>query len=132
MIRAVVFDCFGVLVEQEGQPNQELLAFIRDELKPRYRIGLLSNAEAGVVERQIGTEWLRVFDDVVVSGEVGLQKPDAAIFELAARRLEVSLQEALLVDDLTRYVTAAAQLGMQVAQYRGFERFRRELDGMLG
>ncbi len=52
--------------------------------------------------------------DIVVSGRVGLLKPDARIFELTARRAGLAPAELLFVDDSTRNVAAAAALGYDV------------------
>lgn len=61
------------------------------------------------------------FDDVVISAEVGLRKPDPAIFELAARRLEVEPPACVFVDDLDLNVEAAEALGMRGIHHAGDE-----------
>jgi putative hydrolase of the HAD superfamily len=53
-----------------------------------------------------------LLDAKVVSGEVGLRKPDPAIYALAADQLGVPLAECAFVDDLEPNVQAAADLGM--------------------
>jgi HAD superfamily hydrolase (TIGR01509 family) len=52
--------------------------------------------------------------DVVVSGEVGLMKPDPRIFALAAERAGLAPAELLFVDDSKRNTDAAAALGFDV------------------
>jgi epoxide hydrolase-like predicted phosphatase len=95
------------------------------------RTGLLSNSW--------GTElypWERLhetFDTLVISGEVGLRKPDPAIFELAAERLGLEPAQCAFVDDLDRNVRAAADLGMHAVHHTGdVEETRRRLQGLLG
>lgn len=61
----------------------------------------------------------RTFDDVVISGEVGLRKPDPAIFLLAAERLDVAPDACVFVDDHPLNLKAAAALGMQTILHRG-------------
>lgn len=56
--------------------------------------------------------WDDLFDAVVISGEVGLRKPDSAIFQLAAARLAAEPAECVFVDDLPGNVAAAADVGM--------------------
>jgi HAD superfamily hydrolase (TIGR01509 family) len=51
---------------------------------------------------------------VVVSGEVGLMKPDPRIFQLAAERAGLAPAELLFVDDSRRNTDAAAALGFDV------------------
>lgn len=52
------------------------------------------------------------FDTTVISGEVGLRKPDAAIFELTLERLGVPASGCVFVDDNHANIVTAEQLGM--------------------
>ncbi|GAA4981420.1 HAD-IA family hydrolase [Kitasatospora paranensis] len=52
------------------------------------------------------------FDEVVLSAEVGLRKPDPAIFRLVLDRLGVSAEECLFVDDSEQNLATAAELGI--------------------
>lgn len=80
-----------------------------------YRTGLVTNNA-----REWGETWRRVvpldelFDVVLDSSEVGLRKPDPAIYRLACERLGVAPAECLFVDDLECNVAAAQRLGMEV------------------
>jgi putative hydrolase of the HAD superfamily len=53
-----------------------------------------------------------LLDVKVVSAEVGMRKPDPAIYTLAADRLGVDASDCVFVDDIEHNVTAAAELGM--------------------
>lgn len=61
------------------------------------------------------------FDDVVISAQVGLRKPDPAIFHLAAERLGVPLEASVFVDDLDRNVAVARDLGLVAIHHDGDE-----------
>lgn len=52
------------------------------------------------------------FDAVVLSHEVGLRKPDPAIFELTADRLGMEPRQCAFIDDVAHYLEPARQLGM--------------------
>ena len=54
---------------------------------------------------------------VLVSGEVGLVKPDPAIFRLLCERVGMEPQELLFVDDSERNVEAAEKLGFRVHHF---------------
>ena len=92
---------------------EELLPVLRG----RVRLGLLSNATAGATARFAERGITAHFDDVVCSGEVGLMKPDPAIFRLAASRLGVEPSECAFVDDMAQHVAAARSVGMRAHQY---------------
>lgn len=96
------------LDEGEIAKNTPLLEYVRELRGRGYKIGLLSN---------IATNWIRdafltaeeqaLFDDMVMSFEVGMVKPDPRIFRLACERLGVEMPQAVLVDDIDRYCAAA-------------------------
>jgi putative hydrolase of the HAD superfamily len=97
------------------EPNLQL---VRD-LRSAYKLAILSNADLslrGRLEGDIGIHHL--FDDVVCSAEVGMAKPEAGIYTLAAERLGLEPGECVFVDDLDTNVEAARQLGMQAVLFR--------------
>jgi putative hydrolase of the HAD superfamily len=106
--------------------DRELIAWIR-ELRQQYKIGLLSNAwdnlRGLLVERwQVADE----FDELVISAEVGLVKPDRLIYELAVQRLAVQPEEAVFFDDILENVQGAQAAGLQAYQYTDVERAKGE------
>ncbi len=95
-----------------------MIAFL-GSLRPRLKTALLSNAWSNTrhVVRQ-RYDFLDVFDVVVFSAEVGMRKPEAAIFHHILSRLEVEPQEAIFVDDLLPNVEAARALGIHAIHFR--------------
>ena len=89
------------------------------------RTGLLSNSWGLDYERD---GWDALFDAVVISGEVGLRKPDPAIYALAAQRLGLSREQIVFIDDLRPNVQAAAAAGMVGVQHVGLETTVSELE----
>jgi HAD superfamily hydrolase (TIGR01509 family) len=71
---------------------------------------------------------MRWFDGSVVSGFVGVAKPDAEIFELLLRRFDLTPSATLLVDDSPRNVRAALSVGMQAVEFRSASELRRLLE----
>jgi HAD superfamily hydrolase (TIGR01509 family) len=173
MIRAIIFDCFGVLAEDgwspfkrqyladpekalavakigkavdEGVrsyedmitetarianvseqvvrtavehkvPNELLFGFITRNLKPRYKIGLLSNASYNVLKHLFSPEQVSIFNATALSYETGLVKPSTDMFHVIAQRLGVRPDECVLVDDQARHCAGAVAIGMQAIQY---------------
>lgn len=72
-------------------------------------------------------DFLRHFDDVVISGHVGLAKPDRRIFELARDRFGVEPARTMFVDDSAANVAAARELGFQAIRHETAAQLRREL-----
>ena len=136
MIKAVIFDCFGVLdgraLGKVVEKNQPLLEYIRHSLKGQYKLGLLSNVGPGYLEDELGEDNLELFDERILSFEVGLVKPELEIYRLAAERLGVQAGECVFVDDRERNVRAAEEVGMRGIVYVNFNQFVRDLKRTLG
>jgi putative hydrolase of the HAD superfamily len=96
-----------------GDLDEPLVDYVR-LLRPRLKTGILSNSADGARrEEERRYRFSELVDDVVYSHEVGLAKPDPAIFELACRRLDVQPPEVVFVDDVPDNVEAAARFGLQ-------------------
>jgi epoxide hydrolase-like predicted phosphatase len=78
----------------------------------KVKLGLLSNANRGWTER-LRSRCGDLFDDVVVSGDVGLAKPDPEVFRLAARRLGVEPAACLMIDDQPQHLESARRVGLR-------------------
>ncbi len=70
-----------------------------------------------------------LFEDIVVSGEEKLAKPDPAIFELAARRFGHAPEAMLFIDDNAANIAAARTLGWQVHLFVDAATLAEELTG---
>jgi epoxide hydrolase-like predicted phosphatase len=113
------------------QLDLELVNYIRS-LRGRYKIGLLSNAFSDL--RQVVTSRLSfsdAFDDMVISAEVNLVKPDARIYQVALQRLGVTAQEAVFIDDMLRNVEGARSQGMKAIHFRQRSQAMAELEWFL-
>ncbi len=99
--------------------DEDLYAFTM-ALKPRYKVGLLSNAtletRAGVARRF--PKFFDMFDVTVFSAEVGIVKPDARIYRLILDRLGVEAQEAVFVDDFIENIEGARRLGLHAIHFK--------------
>jgi epoxide hydrolase-like predicted phosphatase len=189
MIRAIIFDCFGVLVgkgfeatyrsaggdpvrdrafiddvlgqsnlglitetefrtamaqqlklslatwqqamREAEQPDTELLTYIK-ELRKTYKTAVLSNANTGVLEYRIGSDWLEAsFDEVVVSAAVHMVKPDHRIYDYTLEKLGVSAAEAVFIDDREFFLGVARDLGMQTILFKHSDQLKADLEKLL-
>lgn len=86
------------------------------------RTGFLSNGVPEIMARiREDRDLAAYFDAVVASCEVGLAKPDPAIYRLTLDRIEAPAGETLFVDDRDENIAAAAALGLQTMRFRGGE-----------
>ena len=73
-----------------------------------------------------------LFDAVVISGEVGMRKPEEGIFLYAARALGLAPAECVFIDDMEANVAAAAGCGMTGLLHTGAQSTAAALRGLLG
>ncbi len=130
MIKAVIFDFFGV-VEQQGQPNKQLLDYIKTALKPKYKIGIISNAVGDVLYEILLENDVSLFDDIVISHRVGVAKPESAIYYYALKNLGVRADETVFIDDIEDFCEAARAIGIQAIYYQDFQQMKMELERIL-
>jgi 2-haloacid dehalogenase len=93
-----------------------------------YRLYALTNwsAETFPIARE-RFEFLKWFEDIVVSGEVGLAKPDPAIFELAIARCRLDPGKTVFIDDAVHNVEAARRSGLHALHFQDPSRLRADL-----
>jgi HAD superfamily hydrolase (TIGR01509 family) len=111
--------------------NQKLLDYIVT-LRATYKTAMLSNITKQGVERRFPHNELdNYFDVVVVSSEVGYAKPEAEVYTLTAKRLDVEPHACVFIDDRADYVAAAEQIGMRGIVYDTFSQLQRDLTEVI-
>lgn len=97
-------------------------------LRPRLQTGILSNAWDSMRTLFVeDVQLYRYFDSIVISAEVGMAKPDPAIYRLCARRMGVALNEMIFVDDMPHNIDAANALGMHGVLFRSAAQARADI-----
>jgi 2-haloacid dehalogenase len=72
-------------------------------------------------------DFLSWFEGIVISGEVGVNKPDPRIFEHLVGRFGIEPAESLFIDDSPANIDAARALGFRAIQFTDAAELRREL-----
>ena len=122
--RDLVKRLFDVRVEDE------MLEAVRKVAAAGLKTAVLSNSWGqSLYPREVLDD---LFDEVVLSGEVGLRKPDPEIFRLVLRRLGVQASECVFVDDHPGHLEPAARLGMATVMHAVPARTLAELERLLG
>ena len=104
-------------------PSKTILDLVDRLRKNGYQTGLLSNLGSG-------TEWDAAlykagvdkhFDAVILSGDLGVAKPDPRAFEALADAMDVSTNEMVFVDDRESAVAGVESIGVRPVIYHGWE-----------
>jgi len=117
-----IFDRIG-----EDRPMVEALRRARGH---GLRTGLLSNSWG--THRYPRHLFGELFDAVVISGEEGIRKPDAPIYELAIERMALPATEIVFVDDLEHNLEPARRLGLIAIHHRDSQETLEELERLTG
>jgi epoxide hydrolase-like predicted phosphatase len=111
-------------------PDEAMIGAVRAARAAGLRTGLLSNSwRVEDYDRALLTE---LFDAWVISGEVGMRKPDPAIYALAAERVGLPPEALVYVDDLPGNLKPARALGMATVVHRDAAETLPELEALLG
>jgi putative hydrolase of the HAD superfamily len=111
------------------QPDQPMLEAVGGAREAGVPTGLISNSW---VMDHYTDEIRSLFDEVVISAEVGLHKPQPEIYLLAAERLGVAPEDCVFVDDLRENCAGAEAVGMTAILHRDPEQTIPRLEKLLG
>jgi putative hydrolase of the HAD superfamily len=111
------------------RPDEAMIEAVRTAREAGVRTGLISNSWGLGIYERAPTE---LFDETIISGEVGLHKPQPEIYRLACSRLGVDPAEAVFVDDLRENCAGAEAVGMTAILHRSPEATVAELERLFG
>lgn len=90
--------------------------------KDGYKVGILSNIDEAHGVINLHRHIFEHFDEVLLSYQIGVRKPDSAAFRLLANRLHVELEELIFIDDLQLNVDAATAIGVNGIHFETYEK----------
>lgn len=123
------FSNLSEIFENRWIVDGNLVNFIRKEKQNGSKIAVLSNVAQYSFDQFFSKEeQVELFDEAVLSGNEGVSKPDARIFEIACERLGENPDNCVFVDDSPENVLAAEKLGLRGIVYVDFEGFEKEME----
>ncbi|WP_049564717.1 HAD family hydrolase [Nonomuraea sp. SBT364] len=127
----------GTPLEAEGLLDRMFAGFERVEAmydmlsevrKAGLKTCLLSNSWSNTYPRD---GWDEVFDAIVISGEVGMRKPEPGIFRHALDAIGLPGESCVFIDDIEANIVAARTLGITGIHHRDADTTIRELESLL-
>ena len=110
--------------------DMEIVNLLRS-LRKTHKTGLISNAWDGLRPWIVSQNFDDAFDEMIISAELGVAKPDARIYRHALERLGAKPEEAIFVDDVEKNVAASEALGMHGVLFRSSEQARADVKRLL-
>jgi 2-haloacid dehalogenase len=112
-------------------PIQGTVEILRELSGEGYTLYGLSNwAASKFVQVRGSYDFFNLFQDIVISGEIRIAKPDPRIFQYLLERINRPPQECLFIDDSPVNIAAARSLGFQVILFKDPVQLRCELSGL--
>lgn len=131
-MQGLIVDYVGVL-DVEGEDAARWRALLAELKKHEVATAVLSN-DPGGSGADVIREWefRGDVDAVVLSGEIGVEKPEPAAFQAAADAIGVNLDECVLIDDDIFNVRGAVEAGLIGILHTAFDRTVVEIQTLFG
>jgi len=104
----------------------EILQLLKDKGYLLYGLSNWSTETFGMVRHEF--EFFNLFDEILLSGEVKLIKPEPEIFELFLQRIGKPADQCLFIDDSEPNIKTARKLGFDTVQFISPEHLKSELE----
>lgn len=111
--------------------NTELIEMIRELKTKGYKTPLLSNNSSTLREKLAKDNILELFDEIVISGEVGVSKPSTKIFEVLFEKLDAKPSEVVFIDNSPRMFEGSKEIGYTPILYKDNQSLKSELSNIL-
>lgn len=108
--------------------DPRMLDLLRRAKAAGLRTALLSNSWGNTYPEHV---WEGLFDAVVISGRVGMRKPEERIYRHAAELIGLHPSACVMVDDLPHNVAGAVAVGMVAVQHRSYDETVTELEALF-
>ncbi|MCR5130777.1 MAG: HAD family phosphatase [Prevotella sp.] len=127
-----MIQAWNLLLTELSTLRREKLLSLRQQ---GYRLFLLSNTNdmhwQHCASNLFGNEVVDAFDQIFLSYEMNLSKPDAAIFSAVINEANLLPSETLFIDDNRQNIEAAASLGIHTYLNTSIDNWVEEIDSLL-
>ena len=110
--------------------NLQFIQYIK-KMSNKYCCVILSNAWKDAREMFESIPELDIFEEIIISSEVGIAKPDVNVFLYACNKLKIKPQDVIFVDDMKENVNAAISLGMHGIIFESTAQTVRQVEGII-
>jgi putative hydrolase of the HAD superfamily len=110
--------------------DQDIIGLLRS-LRKTHKTGLISNAWDGLRPWIISQKFEDAFEAMTISAELGIAKPDARIYQSALKKLGVTAEQAIFVDDVEKNIAACEALGMHGVLFRTSQQALQQVNQLL-
>ena len=114
--------------EAAREINHDLVAWFPKLRAIGLKVAILSNATTELRVKLEREGIAPLLDAIVISGEIGYQKPHKEAFDVLFGRLGLPPEEVVFVDDSPKSLEKAGEIGYIPVLYKNNEQLKRELE----
>ena len=109
-----------------GKYDTKLIDIIK-KLRQKFKVACFTNTEVEIALLNKERELFDCFDQIFISTEMGLRKPNPESYQYVIDKLKVKPGEAIFIDNNKEYVDAAEECGIKGILYKNVEGLVKEL-----
>jgi putative hydrolase of the HAD superfamily len=130
MIKALIFDLGNTLISEEDGSVFPHALEVLTRLKNKYKLALITNTQYDdlkkIQEILRGAQLDEFFEEIIVSKDVGISKPNPRIFEIALEKLGVNPNEAVMIGNtISTDIFGGNKVGMRTVLFQLSEDYQR-------
>lgn len=110
-----------------GKLNTELLDIFKILKKQGFKVAIFSNNTLQLRERLIESGIIKLVDEVVISAEIGFQKPHKEAFQVLFEKIDVRPEEVVFIDDTPKSLEKSDEIGYIPILFKNNSQLRIEL-----
>ena len=130
-MQGLIIDYAGVL-DTGAEDQSRWKTLIEEAKKKDVSVAILSNeaAEGEIADAIREWEFKGVVDAVVLSGEIGVEKPERAAFQAAADAIGLDMNECVMIDDDIMNIRAAVEYNLIGILHTALDRTAVEIQSL--
>ena len=113
--------------QSKKEINSELVSLFPILRGLGYTVAIFSNATSQLREKLSRNGILELIDSVIISGEIGFQKPHKEAFDVLFEKLLVSPEEVVFIDDTPKSLEKATEIGYSPILFTGNDQLKIDL-----
>lgn len=109
--------------------NRELVDFFPVLRQQNFKVAIFSNNTVQLRQQLINEGIIELVDEVVISAEIGFQKPSIEAFDILFQKLDLLPGEVIFIDDAPKSLETAEEIGYTPILFRGNDKLKEDLQG---
>lgn len=119
------------LYSQVTHISSEMAGIIERLHQAGYTVSLMSNTHDIHAKSNMLKGFYDIFDNIFLSNEIGLIKPDMEKYKYVIKKLDTSPKKCVFIDDKMQNLVPARELGIIVIRFESFERLKETLNELV-